>query len=271
MKLSIITINFNNALGLKKTIESVINQTSNNFEYIIIDGGSTDGSVEIIKKHADNLTYWVSENDNGIYHAMNKGIKQAEGEYCQFLNSGDYYVSLNVISKILPLLTIRGIFTGNLLKDLGNNRFYRDRGAAAQEVSMLTFYRSTMNHSSSFILTSLFSEYGLYDETLKIVSDWKWFMITVGLNGVPVHYADIDITVFDLHGISSLDNKLLRIERQQVIQNLLPLSVITDYQKFSEFNHYYEYFLVNPFFRFFFRLNRFFKRKIIRYHSIVKL
>ena len=89
MKLSVITINFNNRDGLRKTIESVVNQTYNDFEYIIIDGGSTDGSVDVIKEYADRIDYWVSEPDKGIYNAMNKGIDVAKGEYCIFMNSGD--------------------------------------------------------------------------------------------------------------------------------------------------------------------------------------
>ena len=89
MRLSIITINYNNREGLRKTIESVVNQTYRNFEYIIIDGGSTDGSVEVVKEYADRISYWVSEPDNGIYNAMNKGVLAANGKYIQFLNSGD--------------------------------------------------------------------------------------------------------------------------------------------------------------------------------------
>ena len=81
MKLSVITINYNNRDGLKKTIESVVNQTYKDFEYIIIDGGSTDGSVEVLKEYSDKIDYWVSEPDKGIYNAMNKGIDIAKGEY----------------------------------------------------------------------------------------------------------------------------------------------------------------------------------------------
>jgi len=99
-KLSIITVNLNNAEGLRKTIESVVTQTFTDFEYIIIDGGSTDGSVEIIKLYADKITYWVSEPDKGIYNGMNKGIMVAKGEYCQFLNSGDWLVNENVLKEV---------------------------------------------------------------------------------------------------------------------------------------------------------------------------
>ena len=87
MKLSIITINYNNCDGLRKTIESVIAQTTRDFEYIVIDGGSTDGSVDVIKEYADYIDYWVSEPDKGIYNAMNKGTRAAHGDFLLFLNS----------------------------------------------------------------------------------------------------------------------------------------------------------------------------------------
>lgn len=96
MKLSIITINYNNREGLRKTIESVVAQTTREFEYIVIDGGSTDGSVDVIKEFSDYIDYWVSEPDKGIYNAMNKGVKVAHGDYCQFLNSGDWLYDSNV-------------------------------------------------------------------------------------------------------------------------------------------------------------------------------
>ena len=86
MLYSIITINFNNCDGLRRTIESVVNQTNDNYEYIVIDGGSTDGSVDVIQKYSDRISYWVSEKDDGIYNAMNKGVRHAHGDYCLFLN-----------------------------------------------------------------------------------------------------------------------------------------------------------------------------------------
>ena len=100
MKLSIITINFNDREGLDKTIQSVINQAYKEFEYIVIDGASTDGSVDVIKKYADKLTHWVSEPDSGIYNAMNKGTQMASGEYCLYLNSGDFLAEDDVLERL---------------------------------------------------------------------------------------------------------------------------------------------------------------------------
>ena len=104
MKYSIITINYNNSKGLRHTIESVINQTYRDYEFIIIDGGSTDNSVDIIKEYQRNITYWVSERDNGIYNAMNKGVKIARGEYLSFINSGDMLYDPKVLENSLPYL-----------------------------------------------------------------------------------------------------------------------------------------------------------------------
>lgn len=117
-KLSIITINLNNASGLKKTMDSVFSQTSNDFEYIVVDGGSTDGSKEIILELANQQTnrivdlpfIWISEPDNGIYHAMNKGIQLSRGEYCHFLNSGDSYIDKYTINIFLTNLPKKILF-----------------------------------------------------------------------------------------------------------------------------------------------------------------
>ena len=91
MKLSIITINRNNAIGLEQTIKSVISLKYSNFEYIVIDGASTDNSIDIIRKYASSITFWISEPDKGIYNAMNKAVDFASGEYIFFLNSGDIF------------------------------------------------------------------------------------------------------------------------------------------------------------------------------------
>ena len=112
MKLSIITINLNNKADLQKTIDSIFTQTCKEFEWVIIDGGSTDGSVELIKETLQYINYWVSEPDKGIYNAMNKGIKASHGEYLLFLNSGDYLYDSSVIHNVLPLLKDRDFYVG---------------------------------------------------------------------------------------------------------------------------------------------------------------
>lgn len=262
-KLSIITINKNNAKGLKKTIESVVNQTSKDFEYIIIDGSSTDESVEIIKSFTDipektkveirteveaefkeedmnasqaqstpPITYWLSESDSGIYNAMNKGIKVAKGEYCQFLNSGDYLVSDNVIAVMVSEMNSCDILYGNLLKKISWG-IYKDRSFAGKKPSMMNFYTSTLNHSPAFIKRILFDKYGLYDESLQIVSDWKFYIKVIIFGNAILKYKDIDVTIFNLQGISSTNNKLVKKERRKVLETFLHENIIVDYERYA--------------------------------------
>jgi glycosyltransferase involved in cell wall biosynthesis len=232
LKLSIITVNLNNSAGLEKTIESVVSQTSSDFEYIVIDGGSSDGSLEVIKKFEDKITYWISEPDDGIYHAMNKGIRLAKGEFCQFLNSGDWLTTPKVIGTMLDALPDCSIFYGNMLKVFPNRKIYRD-SCGKGDVSMLSFYMGSLNHSPNFIKKSLFEKYGFYDESLKIVSDWKFYLIAVGLHDEPISYIDIDVAYFDMNGVSNTNPSVNIKERNLVLESLLPKSILKDYQKFS--------------------------------------
>jgi glycosyltransferase involved in cell wall biosynthesis len=245
IRLSIITINYNNSSGLKKTMESVLKQTSKFFEYIIVDGNSTDGSPELIKQF-DNSSIkhfsWISEPDTGIYNAMNKGIRMAKGEYIQFLNSGDILAANDITEKMLSYLfpspqeegawERSSILYGNMLKPL-SNRIHRDRGFAGRIPTMLDFYTGTLNHSSAYIKRSLFESYGLYDESLKIVSDWKWYLQVIALHGVIPIYKDIDVTIFDMTGISSINIRLDKEERLQVLLEILPISILKDYESWA--------------------------------------
>ena len=115
MKLSIITINYNHKEGLLKTIKSVVNQTYHDIEYIVIDGGSTDGSVDVVKQYEDSISYWVSEPDCGIYNAMNKGVAKATGEYCLFLNSGDSLHGTDSILEFVSKLSGEDLLMGRVM------------------------------------------------------------------------------------------------------------------------------------------------------------
>jgi glycosyltransferase involved in cell wall biosynthesis len=244
-KLTIVTINFNNVSGLKKTMNSVLSQSSLDFEYIVIDGNSNDGSIELIKQfNHSSLEHfsWISEPDSGIYNAMNKGIRMAKGEYIQFLNSGDTLAANDVTEKILAYLfpspqgervgVRSSILYGNMLKPLPK-RIHRDRGFAGRIPTILDFYIGTLNHSSAYIKRSLFDTYGLYDESLKIVSDWKWYLQVIALNGVIPIYKDIDVTIFDMTGISTVNSRLDKEERLQVLSGILPISVLKDYESWA--------------------------------------
>lgn len=239
MILSIITINRNNAAGLNATMRSVLEQSGANIEFIVVDGASSDGSVEVIQNYADSFRErmkWISEPDKGIYNAMNKGIGLASGRYLQFLNSGDVLAAPDVVKKMLHALEVEGfpsILYGNMLKDMPNGTILQDKCFAGQDITFLGFYTGTLNHSPAFIRKDLFNRYGLYDESLKIVSDWKWYLQAIILGDEKPVYADIDVTLFDMHGISETNKKLDKTERKQVLEKLVPPTILADYDRWA--------------------------------------
>lgn len=247
MKLTIITINYNNISGIKETMESVLSQTSRDFEYIIVDGASSDLSLQAIRDNGIAINDMsdihgisvscVSEPDSGIYNAMNKGIRIAKGDYIHFLNSGDWLVNESVVSNVLNELNSLqqggcdyDIFVGNVIsvRPDGKKRYdVNDRN-----VSLFTFYRSTIQHTSAYIRRSLFERFGLYDETLRIVSDWKWYLEAVGLGDATVGFTDLYVSCFDRTGISSTQLDLDKQERRKVLETLLPQNLLKDYDQY---------------------------------------
>ncbi len=238
MKLSIITINRNDAIGLEKTMRSVASQTFKEFEYIVIDGASTDGSVEVIKKlepEYDHLK-WVSEPDTGIYNAMNKGIRMASGDYVQILNSADCLASEEVTKRMLMALEKAGhpsILYGNMVKCFPDGHRMVDKSFAGQEITMLGMYTGTLNHDPAYIRRDLFEKYGYYDESLKIVSDWKWHLQALILGDEKPQYVDFNVTLFDMTGISETNKELDQTERKQVLSQLFPEPVLKDYEQYA--------------------------------------
>lgn len=237
MKFSIITINLNNAVGLKKTIESVISQTFPNFEYIVIDGDSNDDSKDIIQQYHNQITYWVSEKDSGIYNAMNKGIKVAKGEFILFLNSGDYLVNERVLEDVAKLIqSDKDICTGDIFLDNGKEiQLYKNPDVVSAELMMLR----TITHQSTFINTNLFRVYGEYDESFKIVSDWAFFLDMLILKNKKYQRIPIPVAVFDTSGISMNPTHLdLHLkERKQVLERLIPLKIGEHFERYQQIEY----------------------------------
>lgn len=219
-------------------MRSVATQTFKDFEYIVVDGASTDGSVEVIKKLETEFANlkWVTEPDSGIYNAMNKGMRMASGEYFQILNSADCLASEDVIERMLLALENSGypsILYGNMIKCFPDGRKLLDRSFAGQEITMLGMYKGTLNHDPAYIRRDLFDKYGFYDESLKIVSDWKWYLQAIVFGGEKPQYVDIDVTLFDMTGISEMNKDLDKAERQQVLDQLVPKAVLADYEQYA--------------------------------------
>ena len=239
MILSIVTINRNNAAGLEKTMQSVLSQSWVDFEYVVVDGASTDDSVAVIERFSKEFgerLRWISEPDAGIYNAMNKGIRMANGQYVQFLNSGDCLVSERVVAEMYDALEKNGnpsILYGNMLKDMAGGKVIRDKSFAGGEITFLGFYNGTLNHSSAYIRKDLFDKYGLYDESFRIVSDWKWYLQVIILGGEKPLYAAIDVSLFDMNGISETNKELDKAERRKVLEELINPSFLADYDKWA--------------------------------------
>ena len=239
MRLSIITINRNNAAGLEKTMLSVAAQTCKEIEYIVVDGASTDESVEVVKKLEPQFAHlkWVSEPDTGIYNAMNKGIRMASGDYIQILNSGDSLAAADVTERMLAALEEKGsptILYGKMVKCFPDGRRYVDNGYGGQEPTFLLFYLGTLNHDPTYIRRDLFGKYGYYDESLKIVSDWKWFMEAIIQGGEKPEYVDINVTLFDMTGVSESNRALVKEEREQVLRQTFPAALLADYERYAD-------------------------------------
>lgn len=223
MKVSIITVNRNDKEGLEETINSVVSQTYTNYEFIIIDGESTDGSVEAIQSNSDNIHYWVSEPDSGIYNAMNKGIVKATGDYLYFLNAGDVFASNDVLSEIFKNDLHENFVCGNIIWDrkgvLTEDKPYKGRDWL---FSLYDLYSGFLCHQAFFIHRDMFTRYGLYDEHLRIMSDWKLFFIAIGIHHEKVQYVDVTVAIYNTDGLSStIGGKAILAEKQIVAKEIL--------------------------------------------------
>lgn len=215
--ITIVTINLNNKNGLRKTIESVVNQTYfDKIEYIIIDGGSTDGSVDVIKEYADKISYWVSEPDKGIFNAMNKGVDASNGEYSLYLNSGDYFNSYDIIEKVYDELD-KDIVYGN------ENKLKQGRIANLAkypDVLEERFFKMTaLPHQSTFIKTSLLKE-NKYSEDWKLLGDWLFFREMILVKKVSYKHLPIVISNYGLDGVSTTMRNIHEAEKKEYYKNI---------------------------------------------------
>ncbi|KAA3622554.1 MAG: glycosyltransferase [Flavobacterium sp.] len=234
--ISIITVNYNDANGLEETIKSVMVQTYRDYEHIVVDGDSSDGSKEVIEKYRDTLAWAVSEPDKGIYNAMNKGIAKANGVYILFLNSGDTLAQKNIIERIHHRLKGgKDIYYGKLKLADEKNETVLD---FPEKLSFGYFYdKGYLPHPASFIKRSLFDTIFRYDEKLKIAADWEFMVCAVCKYNVSYEYIDLIITNYDVDGISAKPEyrKVLLSEKQLILQRHFPL-FLDDAEKYQNQN-----------------------------------
>lgn len=248
MRLSVITITYNNLSGLQKTARSVVAQRYADMEWIVVDGGSTDGTPEWLAQVANGglisggagvangmtneekgdfyvkdcaAFRFVSEPDRGVYDAQNKGIGMADGEYCFFLNAGDCFAGEDVLERLLAEPVEADIVYGNeVVVDAEGKRVGYCKGV--ENPGFVDLYNSCMKHQATLIRRALFERYGVYDSTLRICADWDWFFRVIGFHDeVSLCYRDVDVSLFENTGLSYHSPELCRRERQEILDRYM--------------------------------------------------
>ena len=220
MTLSIITINYNNRDGLQKTIDSVLAQKWTNYEWIIIDGGSTDGSRELIERYQEHFAYWCSEPDKGVYNAMNKGIAQAKGKYINFMNSGDTFYDAETLKNVFQEERTVDIIYGDWLEE------YYDRAdlrGIPQNKLFSMLWSLNICHQAMFIKAKLLKEKG-YDESMRYLTDWLRNTELV-MDGCSSEHASHIICKYDMYGISNQKTDATKSKEYEMVMSLYPLNM----------------------------------------------
>lgn len=235
MRLSIITINYNNRDGLAKTIDSVLSQTFKDFEWIVIDGDSTDGSRELIESHTSDFAYWSSEPDNGVYNAMNKGLAHVHGDYVQFLNSGDLLYENTTLEKIFSLINGKhDIYYGDMVQVNKNEKLnpitYPD------ELGFFFFPYNNICHQATFYRRQLFDD-NHYDESFSIVSDWA-MNLKLLFNGYSFKHISQFVVYYENSGKSKTADQKHHEERIAAFAQYVPQQLQIDVKKYEK-NYYF--------------------------------
>lgn len=226
-QISIVTINRNNARGLAATLESVRVQTFRNFEQIVVDGGSTDGSVNVVRANEASIARWVSEPDSGIYNAMNKGVGMASGDYLLFLNSGDALAAPDVLERLFrePLDGIDILYGDTLRKVPGGGL---ERRTASERMTVFSIYKFQICHQSVTYRRDLFSRFGPYDESYRISADAE-FNVRCLRAGVHARHAGFPIAVYEGGGVSATATD----ENERIWRHHLGPGIREDYERLA--------------------------------------
>lgn len=230
-KVSIITINYNNLSGLKRTRESIVSQTYKDYEWIVIDGGSTDGAREFLQEHTNEMSYWCSEQDSGVYNAQNKGTSRASGDYCIFMNSGDSFYSEDVLEKVFYETHNDDVLYGDWVRVFPNGK--KRYIEPANRADYAFFFVDNICHQAMFIKTSLLKE-SPYDESYRLYADWaKW--TEFAYKGKTFKYIHQRICNFMMDGMSAENEENNARERKRVIEEYYPGSLKSMMLRWKEF------------------------------------
>lgn len=203
-KVSIITINYNDLKGLKATILSVKEQSYTNYEFLVIDGASTDGCKEYIESESEHIHLWVSEPDSGIYNAQNKGIAKATGDYLLFLNSGDTFTAPNALESFIAHKDFRGdIVYGDYQYEKGEKIF-------ADKITPYYFMKTSLPHQSTLFHKRVFERMGNYDESYRMSADRAFYLKCLLSGEFTFQHIEYPLAHFDLSGVSNSPEHLAK-------------------------------------------------------------
>ena len=222
LKVSVITVTLNSRQYIERAIKSLLSQTYGNIEYIIIDGGSTDGTLEILDKYRDKIDFFVSEPDKGLYDAMNKGINHSTGEILYFFNSDDRFYDKNVIKKAVDYFSKKraDFIYGDILNDHIDTGTY-SYGKYPSFITKRHFIRSTIGHPAAFFRRRCFEKVGVFDIRYRIVSDYEWFLRALFKYYLKQRHINEIISIFQCSGISTDEsNKESILREKESIQKL---------------------------------------------------
>lgn len=229
MKLSIITINYNNREGLERTIASVKNQLFKDYEWIVIDGGSTDGSRELILANQERFAFWCSEPDNGIFDAINKGISHASGQYISCMNSGDEYYSHDTLQRVFATPLTADIVYGDWYQVFPDKRVFNSMPCP---IDFSIFYYHNICHQAMFVRTTALQEKG-FDLSYGVVADYARWM-EMFFAGATFHRVDVVICCYDMTGISS-KGKAGREECLRIRREIIPSWIANAMQRLGQY------------------------------------
>jgi glycosyltransferase involved in cell wall biosynthesis len=213
---SVITINLNNRQGLKNTIASVASQTFRDFEYLVIDGGSKDGSVDVILECAKDIKSWISDRDSGVYNAMNKGLKMAQGKYVVFLNSGDEFKLSDTLKHIAEQGDDRDFVYCDVELFGGQSPRVKVHPDQLSERYLLV---DMICHQSVFAKRSLFDKTGTFNEAYKVYGDYDWMLNAIRSEHATYKHIPEVLVRYDEIGISNTTDRSLQRKEKDQIQN----------------------------------------------------
>jgi glycosyltransferase involved in cell wall biosynthesis len=244
--ITVITVVLNDERKIESTIKSIISQSYRNIEYIIIDGGSVDNTLQIIENYKDRISLVISEPDNGIYHAMNKGIRHASGDYIIFINSGDIFYNNDIIKEVFTNNQDVDFIIGDVEFNIGKRKI---RTRTPKQISFYLLYIGTIYHQATFTKKAVFSELGGYNELNRITSDWEYITLALAKHRKTYKILDSLICKVDHTGISSLNPDEIEIERSRMLKLHFEI-FITDYYKLKRLRDRTIYMVIKKIYRF---------------------